>query len=140
MKSWKSCKSKSRRRLRKRGGKSVKRFERLKCGPVQQNYFTCYDNNTLHKLRDAWNLRYTDDRIETNDSKEIWGALKQRFAEKCPNEACWMNKLVGNQLAGTDTIFAPESPKSWIRDPDEWLSSEEIEDVMKQYEEKFPKF
>lgn len=139
-KSWKSCKSKSRRRLRKRGGRSVKRFERLKCGPVQENYFTCYDNKTLHALRDAWNLRYTDNRIETNDPKEIWGALKQRLAEKCQNEACWMSKLASNELTGVDTIFAPESPKSWIRDPDEWLSSEEIEDVMKQYEEKFPKF
>ena len=42
-------------------------------------------------------------------------------------------------MSSEDT-FAPEAPKSWIRDPDEWLSSEEIENVMKQYEEKFPAF
>lgn len=133
------------RRRSKRGGKkkSVRRFERLKCGPVQENYFTCYDNDTLHKLRDAWNVRNPSHRIETNDPKEIWRDLKNRFSEVCRNEACWMKKLVGNEFANVaenDAIFAPEAPKSWIRDPDEWLSSEEIEHVMMQYEEKFPKF
>ena len=115
----------------------------MKCGPVQENYFTCYDNDTLHKLRDAWNVRNPSHRIETNDPKEIWRDLKNRFSEVCRNEACWMKKLVGNEFANVaenDAIFAPEAPKSWIRDPDEWLSSEEIEHVMMQYEEKFPKF
>lgn len=134
-------------RRRKRGGKNksrkthvvAKEFERLKCGPVQDNYFTCYDNDTLHKLRDGWNARHPDARIETNDPKEIWTALKQRFGKMCRNEACWMKQLMGLPGSSEDT-FAPEAPKSWIRDPDEWLSSEEIENVMKQYEDKFPAF
>jgi hypothetical protein len=117
----------------------VKDFERLKCGPVQENYFTCYDNDTLHKLRDGWNARHPDVRIETNDPKEIWTALKQRFGRMCRNEACWMKQLIGSPAEGTDA-FAPEAPKSWSRDPDEWLTSEDIEDVMKQYEDKFPAF
>ena len=122
----------------------TKEFERLKCGPVQDNYFTCYDNDTLHKLRDGWNARHPDTRIETNDPKEIWTALKQRFGRMCRNEACWMKQLMGpnsvqDSLLAADT-FAPEAPKSWIRNPDEWLSSEEIENVMKQYEDKFPDF
>lgn len=127
--------SKSRRRP------SAKEFERLKCGPVQENYFTCYDNATLHKLRDGWNMRHPDARIETNDPKEVWTALKQRFGRMCRNEACWMKQIMGVDPAEVvEDTFAPEAPKSWIRDPDEWLSSEEIENVMKQYEEKFPTF
>ena len=138
-------------RKNERNGNKVKKvkkvkkydFERLKCGPVQQHYFTCYDNDTLHKLRDGWNVRHPDARIETNDPKEIWTALKQRFGRMCRNEACWMKQLAGNEFAErieNDATFAPEAPKSWIRDPDEWLSSEEIERVMKQYEDKFPAF
>jgi hypothetical protein len=119
----------------------TKEFERLKCGPVQDNYFTCYDNDTLHKLRDGWNARHPDARIETNDPKEIWTALKQRFGNMCRNEACWMKQLMGpNSAPVAEDTFAPEAPKSWIRDPDEWLSSVEIENVMKQYEDKFPTF
>jgi len=117
---------------------SVKEFERLKCGPVQEHYFTCYDNDTLHKLRDGWNARHPDARIETNDPSQIWTALKQRLRGVCRNEACWLKQIA--VTATSDTTFAPEAPKSWIRDPDEWLSSDEIENVMKQYEDKFPAF
>jgi len=134
----KGGKNKSRK---KRASHVSKEFERLKCGPVQENYFTCYDNDTLHKLRDGWNARHSDVRIETNDTKEIWTALKQRLSQSCRNEACWMKQIMGaNSAPASDDTFAPEAPKSWIRDPDEWLSSEEIENVMKQYEDKFPAF
>lgn len=134
--------------VRKKGRtQTQKEFERLKCGPVQENYFTCYDNDTLHKLRDGWNARHPDARIETNDPKEIWTALKQRFGKLCRNEACWMKQIMGPNLvpgslsaAVAEDAFAPEAPKSWSRDPDEWLSSEDINNVMKQYEDKFPDF
>lgn len=116
-------------------------FERLKCGPVQENYFTCYDNDTLHKLRDGWNVRHPNARVETNDPMEIWLALKQHMGSSCPNEACWMKMIMGADpaVASVDT-FAPEAPNSWTRDPDEWLTSEDIENVMRQYEDRFPTF
>ena len=82
---------------KKSAGRGSKEFERLKCGPVQENYFTCYDNATLHKLRDGWNMRHPDARIETNDPKEVWTALKQRFGRMCRNEACWMKQIMGVQ-------------------------------------------
>ena len=106
---------------------------------MQQHYFTCYDNDTLHKLRDGWNARHPDARVETNDPKEIWTAMKDRMKGMCRNEACWLKHITGVSVSN-DATFAPEAPKSWIRDPDEWLSSEEIENVMKQYEDKFPAF
>ena len=140
---FKGGKPKSRKKGR---SSSQKDFERLKCGPGQENYFTCYDNDALHKLRDGWNARHPDARIETNDPKEIWTAMKQRFGKMCRNEACWMKQIMGpssNSVLGSlssDDTFAPEAPKSWVHDPDEWLSSEEIENVMKQYEDKFPEF
>ena len=116
-------------------------FERLKCGPVQENYFTCYDNDTLHKLRDGWNVQHPNSRVETNDPMEIWSALKQKMGSTCRNEACWMKKIMDADPAviSVDT-FAPEAPISWTRDPDEWLTSEDIENVMRQYEDKFPTF
>ena len=129
-------KSKSKQTRRR---KQASEFQHLKCGPVQENYFTCYSNETLHKLRDGWNARHPDARVETNDPKEIWIAMKERMRGMCRNEACWLKYITGVSIAD-DATFAPEAPKSWIRDPDEWLSSEDIENVMKQYEHKFPAF
>jgi len=36
--------------------------------------------------------------------------------------------------------FAPNSPESWKSNPNEWLSSIDIENVMVQYEDKYPSF
>ena len=33
--------------------------------------------------------------------------------------------------------FAPEAPKSWNKNPNEWLSSTDILKVMKQYEKAY---
>ena len=37
-------------------------------------------------------------------------------------------------------LFAPDQPKEWKKNPDEWLSNYDIMDVLKQYEETFPCF
>ncbi len=42
-------------------------------------------------------------------------------------------------VVAADT-FAPEAPTSWNHDPHEWLTSDDIEIVMRQYEDKFPAF
>ena len=36
--------------------------------------------------------------------------------------------------------FAPKSPSSWKKDPNTWLTSVDIEKVMKQYERKYNHF
>ena len=122
-------------RRRKHGGKNksrkkrashvAKEFERLKCGPVQENYFTCYDNDTLHKLRDGWNARHPDARIETNDPKEIWTAMKQRFGKMCRNEACWMKQLMIGSNSGSSVTEVTEASKR----KGKW-SDEEVELMM----------
>jgi hypothetical protein len=38
------------------------------------------------------------------------------------------------------TAFAPEAPASWLKNPEEWLSSTDIEKVMRQYEHAYKCF
>lgn len=38
------------------------------------------------------------------------------------------------------TVLAPKKPDEWNSDPDKWLDSQNIEDVLKQYEEAYPDF
>ena len=61
----------------------------------------------------------------------------------CSNEKCWLNqkfmKNSSNKILDKFT-FAPKSPKSWKKNPNEWLNSVDIDNVMQQYEFTFPKF
>ena len=54
-----------------------------------------------------------------------------------------MRQLFNEGASATKDLFnyfAPESPKTWNKNPNEWLSSVDITKVMKQYEDAFPFF
>jgi hypothetical protein len=45
---------------------------KLNCSPKDKNEingFTCYTSGSLYKLRDKWNARHPDAKINTNDTK-----------------------------------------------------------------------
>ena len=93
------------------------------------------------KLR--WNKEHPDAPIVTNDPRDIHARLKDRLSDSCTKESCWMKQdfLRGSVDSDMkDNTFAPPAPDSWEGDPWEWLSSVELEDIMKQYEHKYPCF
>jgi len=62
---------------------------------------------------------------------------------RCKGERCWLEKAPIDQQkkkALSKKYFRPTMPDNWMNDPDEWLDSNNISDVMKQYEEAFPEF
>ena len=121
----------------------TKKFKTLKCAPKSGNDYTCYSNQSLYKLRDKWNSRHPDDKIESNDLKTIWSSLKDRMQKICNTEACWMRKLFENNELDKNLLnytFAPKTPKEWKTNPNEWLTSVDIEEVMQQYEKAYPSF
>ena len=65
------------------------------------------------------------------------------FKETCEKESCWLKqKLFDENIAldVKDNTFAPKAPEEWGKNPDEWLSSVEIMQVMKQYEKTYKCF
>ena len=117
-------------------------FKKLSCGPTQEKSFTCYTTGALMHLRDTWNARHPDAAIQSNDIEEIWHSLKSGFGNVCNKESCWLRQLASasKEVKNLFNYFAPESPKTWKKNPNEWLSSVDITKVMKQYEDKFPSF
>jgi hypothetical protein len=88
-------------------------------------------------MKEYWNARHERDMISTNDSKEIWSELKEKMSNSCDRESCWLRSkfMEGNvDKELLNYTFAPKSPEYWKRKPNEWLSSLDIEAVMKQYE------
>jgi hypothetical protein len=121
-------------------------MKHLRCSPSQKknkNDFSCFSNEDLYKLRDLWNLRHPDAVINTTESKEIWDVLKKNMSSVCSKESCWLKQnFIGNTKVKKELedAFAPKSPSEWKKNPNEWLSSVDILDVMKQYEKAYKCF
>ena len=119
-------------------------FVKLKCSPkLQNNDFTCYSNESLFTLKSLWNARHPDVLISSNEPREIWESLKQRLKNICNKESCWLKQNFASSGLDKEMLtytFAPKSPDDWKKNPNEWLNSIDIENVMKQYEKEFPYF
>jgi len=115
------------------------------CSPTNEheNEFTCYSNEALIKLRNSWNKRRPDSKINSDDPTVIWQSLYDRLSSSCDSEKCWLRQKFLTSDLDIETIkytFAPQAPKSWNKNPTEWLSSTDIEEVMAHYEHKFKNF
>jgi hypothetical protein len=124
-----------------KGGKGGK----VNCSPKpknEMNNFTCYTDKSLYKLRDLWNERHPDIKINTNSPEEIHKILSEKLKGVCNKESCWIKQkaVFGNLSSDMADSFAPESPAEWEKNPNEWLSSEDIMNVMKQYEKAYKCF
>ena len=124
-----------------------KKFKYLNCAPDRiinnNNKNTCYKNDELMKLKNAWNARYPNTTIDTTDPTAIWNELKNKTGDYCNNEMCWLNQRFvtdTNISSLSETAFAPESPVSWRRNHNQWLDSDDIKKIMQQYETAYPNF
>ena len=122
------------------------KFKPDKCSPKTNHDeldFTCYSKSALHKLKNTWNARHPDVKIHSNDPKEIWQHLKKNMQKTCHKESCWLrHQCIKNDLPSGFFMqnFSPKQPREWTKKPNTWLTSIEIEQLMKQYEEKHKHF
>ena len=141
----KNLKKKNSNKSKKRIQKKLRTQKKLRCSPKEKdkiNDFTCYTDEALYKLRDLWNARHPDEIIHSNNSKEIHEKLSQYLSKVCNKESCWLKQKYDFGNVDEDIVesFAPESPKEWKKNPNEWLSSLDIMKVMKQYEKAYKCF
>ena len=130
---------------KKRNKRSIKNkknddeyFKKTNCSPnPDKKNYSCYSDKSLHRMKQLWNIRHPMNKIKSNDSKVIWNSLKENMSNSCNKESCWLrsNFMKGNlDNELLNYTFAPKAPSEWKNNPDEWLSSVDIEKVMKQYE------
>jgi hypothetical protein len=113
-------------------------YKKLQCSPdVNNKNYTCYNNDNLEKMRKLWNARHPERIISSNDPIEIWSKLKENIGSACNKESCWLKQKFMEGNISRDLLnytFSPKSPDSWKTNKNEWLSSDDILKVMKQYE------
>ena len=69
--------------------------------------------------------------------------FKENMGSLCSNEKCWLRQEFSKHNVTKDLesyTFAPTAPETWKKNPNEWLSSLDIESVMKQHEKNMSNF
>lgn len=90
---------------------------------------SCYTQSQLEKLVDAANAKYGAS-IAKGSVESMWSALDRVLKQQCDNERCWAQHT-GVKAEG---VFRPDRPGS-KSSPYEWLSTNDIESVLQQYED-----
>jgi len=145
LKKYKYSKTKKHQKKYKYKIKAGSSLKKINCSPKskgEMNGFSCYTDNSLFKLRDLWNARHPNLKISSNNPKDIHSQLSKNLKNVCSTEACWLKQKgdFGHIKDELSDSFAPISPPEWKKNPNEWLSSEDIIKVMKQYEKAYKCF
>lgn len=98
----------------------------------------------VENLRKAWNAQNPHDPIQSGNTAEVRRALSERTKGECDGEACWARMAFVKRHAGAKESLTkahrPLAPREWKANPEEWLTSDDIEAVMKQYEREYAHF
>ncbi len=101
---------------------------------------SCYTKQQLVTIATAFNRKYPDKKpiLLSGTKDELWTQIDQRM-HQCTTESCWLDKLnlesrLVNQYGSSP--FRPVGPAGGHK----WLSTINIRDVLKQYENVYPDF
>ena len=109
------------------------------CSPSRfENYSkhgSCYTAENVNIIRSEINTKEQKEKIP---SKNAHAKIKEYFTEKCgndiKNEYCWLDQLSFETRRKLDAAFRPKKPLSWNTSPRTWLNTDDINEVMIQYE------
>ena len=123
--------------------KKKTKHNRNYCSPKKENNnYTCFTREALLSMVNDWNTKHPQDIIKNQSAlnkKQLWNNLNNRMRIKCNDEKCWVNtEFKDNKIA--KSCFRPKMPKKWNTNKNEWLTTIDIEKVLKQYETKYPEF
>lgn len=117
-------------------------FDRYYCAPNKNDNISCYDITELEKIAKYINKRTGNNQIiVSKDKKKLHKEISDFFANrgKCNTEYCWKEYMDISQLIDHENIFKPEYPSKWLG-PTHQLSTSDIDNVLKQYENKYNNF
>jgi hypothetical protein len=116
----------------------------MQCSPVSAETYnknkTCFSLEALQRLAATWNQIHKDHKIKIKGRSRntIWKDLNIRLKDLCSGndkESCWVDSLKVATVPVVAKNLRPSRPASWDKNPSEWLSNIDIENVMFQYNE-----
>jgi hypothetical protein len=91
------------------------------------------DADEIENLRVVYNREHSNETpIPKNHWIIVWAELQKRFHAQCETGR--------SECIAAHMLKKPKAPSSWEKNPEEWLSSLDIEAVEKEYTKLFPKY
>lgn len=118
-------------------------MKELNCAPkYRNNKITCFSKNDLIKIANSYNKYYNDNINIPYDKKFDKKIFFENILEKidkknnCNNQYCLSKQnFISNKLKKKlDSKFIPTHPDSWLKNKFTWLSTLDINAVLKSYE------
>tara|TARA_B100000530_G_C15930633_1_gene476713 strand:+ start:1154 stop:2095 length:942 start_codon:yes stop_codon:yes gene_type:complete len=129
------------------------------CNPnnTSKTNFSCFSENQIYAIINRFNQLYPNNKIRcvSRPISACYGELKEKLSQlknkKLKNEWCWTeDKDFSDIFKNTKKlIFVPKMPSEWCptikkwreqRIDAPWLSNFDIDDVLTQYDKKYPGF
>ena len=149
LKSLRSSKVKKNRKYKRqyymKGGFKTLKSDIIHCAPNNsEKSVSCFTREGLIKIINSWNKNYPYQKINytRNCNKTLlWSHIDSKLKKECDNEYCWLKQeFVKPHRSELKQLFRPEMPTTWKKNKNEWLTSVDIEKVMKQYQKKHQDF
>ena len=107
------------------------------CAPNRPASYTCFSFEALAHVVQMYNKKYPNSPIRMVKNKRmLWEALRDKIGQKanCYNEFSWLKNNFLNSKE-FQKFFRTKKPEGWKDNPHQWLSTLDINNVLKQYEE-----
>ena len=125
-------------------------FNKDHCSPKRNKKIkSCISKDTLKTLAETINTFDECDKINVKlKPNKLKGKIKNELSKisECKYESCWpkINKLMEQLDEDTkedlELSFKPTKPQTWYSEPNKWLNTSDIDNVLDRYEEKYEKF
>lgn len=124
-------------------------FDKRHCSPSKRDIeVSCLSKKLLIKIAKILNKEYKANiKIKKSSKKKLFDEISNKInGNKCNKESCWItidkisSKLTNSEIKEIKQHFRPFQPKEWGKNPNTWLTTTDINQVMKQYEIKYPYF
>jgi len=101
---------------------------------------SCMTIESLIKIAKKWNIKNNDKINIINNKQYLVNELDTKLQNKCSNQICWLRLDFIKELEDNEDLlnntFRPLGPKGKY----DWLSTTDIDNVITQYQEKYPEF
>lgn len=120
--------------------------EDSKCAPhLEYDNVSCITPDNLKFILNLVNKKKNYSDKKKYDKKELVNKLNEKFNKSCSDQICWIDKLIENE----DDELVKEKLNNIIKDSfrpegpnrgNQWLSTTDIDEVIKQYQEVYKDF